>query len=283
MGWVEWPLFIFTVVAQTATGAFWWCCIALLVVGLAPSQAAHLESLTPTIWIMVVVAFCAAAFHLGRPLRAINTSFRFGRSHFSNEAVFGGAFAGLGVLGWLMGTFGIGSANIQLAVLGLTILASFAFLSSMTAFYLMPTVPTWNTPLTPAAYLVTTILGGSTVAATMFAAAGIERPGLLAYGPVFVASLALVAAIAVTLLQSARLPKINSSIKRAIDLSPHYAVLMAIRFVILFTALGIWMLELSRFGGISVTTGIACSMLVMLGELVGRGVHYGLHMTVGLR
>ena len=53
--------------------------------------------------LIAVVAFCAAAFHLGSPLRAINASFRFGRASFSNEVVFGSAFAGFGGLGWLMG------------------------------------------------------------------------------------------------------------------------------------------------------------------------------------
>ena len=283
MGWHEWPLFIFTVIAQAATGAFWWCCVALLVAALASDQAAQLESLMVVIWVMVAVAFCAAAFHLGRPLRAINASFRFGRAHFSNEVSFGSVFVGLGGLRWLMAVFGIGSPTLHWVVLGLTLLASFAFLYSMTAFYLMSTVPTWNTPLTPAAYLVTTTLGGSAVAATMFAAAGIAPFGILAYGPASAAALALVAAIIVTLLQSARLPMVNSTIKRAVDLSPNYAVLMAVRFVILFAALGIWALDLSCHGTLSVTTGIACSILVMFGEVVGRGVHYGLHMTVGLR
>jgi DMSO reductase anchor subunit len=283
MGWAEWPLVAFTVLAQTATGAFWWCCAALLVASLAPDQAAHLENLMAVIWVMVAVAFGAASFHLGRPLRAVNASFRLGRAPMSNEVVLGSVFAGLGVLGWLMGMVGLGAPTLRLTVLGLTVLASFAFLASMTAFYLMPTVPTWNTPLTPAAFLVTAILGGSPVAATMFAAAGIAPPGILAGGPVSVAGLALVAAVVVTLLQSARLPRINSSIKRAIDLAPHYAVLMAIRFVILFVAMGFWGLALSRAGALPVAAGIACSILVIAGELIGRSVHFGLHMTVGLR
>ncbi len=283
MGWDEWPLFVFTVIAQTAIGAFWWCCIALFAVGLAPDQAAHVESLMSVIWAMLVLAFCAAGFHLGRPLRFVNASFRFGRAHFSNEVVFGSVFVGLGVLGWLMGTFGVGSPTVQLAVHALTILVSFAFLTSMTAFYLMPTAPTWNTPLTPAAYLVTTILGGSAVAATMFSAAGIAPFGILAYGPVSIAALGMVAAVVVTLLQSARLPRINSTIKRAVDLSPNYAVLMTIRLVILFAAIAVWMLDLLRAGALSVNSGVACLVLVIFGELIGRGVHYRLHMTVGLR
>lgn len=283
MGWQEWPLFIFTVVAQAATGAFWWCCLALFTGLLVLDQTARLENLMLVIWLMIVVAFCAAAFHLGRPLRAINASFRFGRAHFSNEVSFGSFFVGLGGLRWLMIAFAIGSPTLQSVVLGLTVLASFAFLYSMTAFYLMPAVPTWNTPLTPAAYFVTTMLCGSAVAATIFAAAEIAPFGILTWGPMFVAALSVLAAITVTLLQSAGLPKISSAIKRAVDLSPNYASLMALRFAILSAALGIWVLDVSLYGALSVTTGIVCSLLVMFGEIVGRGVHYGLHMTVGLR
>ena len=58
----------------------------------------------------------------------------------------------------------------------------------------------------------------------------------------------MVAAVVVTLLQSARLPRINSTIKRAVDLSPNYAVLMTIRLVILFAAIAVWMLDLLRAG-----------------------------------
>jgi anaerobic dimethyl sulfoxide reductase subunit C len=283
MGWGEWPLMIFTVTAQAATGAFWWCCVALLAGGLPPDQVAQLERLMVVIWAMIVAAFAAAAFHLGSPLRGINASFRFGRSAFSNEVVFGSAFVGLGFLGWLMSTFGVGSASVQIVVLALALLCSFAFLASMTAFYMMPTVPTWNTPLTPAAYVLTTIIGGSTVAAPIFAAAGITQPAFLLNGPVAVVCVALVAAMAVTLLQSALLARIHSSIREASALSPHYGALMSLRFVILFSALGLWLLDLLGSEPVSVGTGISCIILVMIGEMVGRGVHYGLHMTVGLR
>jgi len=283
MGWHEWPLFVFTVTAQSATGAFWWCCIALLAGGLSPDRYSRLEGLMLAIWAMMAFAFSASAFHLGTPLRAINASFRFGRSPLSNEVVFGSAFIGLGVVGWMMGAWNIGTPTSRLFVLGLAIVCSFAFLASMTWFYMMPTVPTWNTPLTPAAHVLTAIIGGSAVAATLFAAAGITRPGVLHYGPVTLVSVAVVAAVVVTLRQCALLPSINSSIKRAADLSPHYAGLMALRFAILFSALGLWWLETLRSGTLSVGTGISCAILMIVGEMIGRGVHLGLHMTVGLR
>jgi len=283
MGWQEWPLFVFTVIAQSAIGAFWWCCAALLAGNLSADQYSHLNGLMLVVWAMAAFAFSASAFHLGTPLRAINASFRFGRSPLSNEAVFGGAFVGLGVVGWIMSTWDIGSDTSQLFVLGLTVVCSIAFLASMIWFYMMPTVPTWNTPLTPAAYVLTTIIGGSAVAAALFAAAGIVRPDFLRLGPVTLVSAALVVAVAVALRQNALLPGINSSIKRATDLSPHYASLMAIRFVILFSALGLWWLDMLRLGTLTVSAAITCVVLILVAEMIGRGVHFGLHMTVGLR
>ena len=283
MGWGESPLTVFTVVAQSAIGAFWWCCIALFAGGLPADQLSQIDRLMPIIWGMVVFSFCAAAFHLGSPLRAINASFRFGRSSFSNEVVFGSAFVGLGILGWLMDVSGFGPDILRSGVLGLTILCSFAFLASMTAFYMMPTVPTWYTSLTPAAYLLTTLIGGGTVAAVLFAAAGIGEPGLLRFGPPATVAAALAAAVVVTLLQGTRLARVRSSIRQASEVSPHFAGLMALRFVIVFSALGIWLSQFPPAEGLSVNAGIAVAVLMMLGEMVGRGVHYGLHMTVGLR
>ena len=145
MGWDEWPLFVFTVIAQTAIGAFWWCCIALFAVGdCAGSGRARGK---PDVGDLGNARACVLRRRLP-PRQAAAVRQRklpFGRAHFLNEVVFGSVFVGLGVLGWLMGTFGVGSPTVQLAVHALTILVSFAFLTSMTAFYLMPTAPTWNT------------------------------------------------------------------------------------------------------------------------------------------
>ena len=283
MGWREWPLIIFTVVAQSALGAFWWYCLALLAAGLSAEHAARLTAFSPAIWGMIILAFVAAGFHLGRPLRAINASFRLGRAHFSNEVVSGSAFVGLVMLWWLMSLLEIGPPALRLFVLVLALLVSFVFVTSMTLFYMMRTVPTWNTLITPASYLITVALGGSTVAATLFSATGIAFPGFLVAGPAVLAMLGLVAALTVTLWQSAWLSSVRSTIKKATDLSPHYAALMATRFLFLFAAVSIWLFSVSFAHGLAVPAGIACSILVICGELIGRGVHFGLYMTVGLR
>jgi anaerobic dimethyl sulfoxide reductase subunit C (anchor subunit) len=83
----------------------------------------------------------------------------------------------------------------------------------------------------------------------------------------------------VTLAQSASLPAINSSIKQAAELSPDYAGLMAFRFLLLFAALGLWRKQSGNGETLAVSTGVFCVILAMLGEMIGRGVFYGLYMT----
>lgn len=282
MGWNEWPLMFFTVIAQTAIGAFWWCSFALLAGGLAEDQRARLERAMLAIWVMMVVAFMFSSAHLGSPFRAINAIFRFGRAPLSNEVVFGSAFIGLGLLRWLTFVRNIGGAAMRKGLLLLTLAASLAFLWGMSSFYLMPTVPTWNTPLTPTAFVLTALIGGGAVAATLFAFAGIDNPAILRTGPVRLAGVALAAALLVTLAQSASLPSINSSIKHAAELSPNYASLMALRFLILFVALTFWFRQVARGNSLAVSVGVFCVVLVMIAEWLGRGVFYGLYMTVGL-
>lgn len=281
MGWNEWPLMFFTVIAQSAMGAFWWCFFALQGVGLSKDRCARLERVMLVIWGMMGVAFVFSSAHLGSPFRAINAIFRFGQSPLSNEIVFGSAFAGLGFLRWLMLTRQMGSEMVRKSLLWATFVASVAFLWGMTSFYLMPTVPTWNTPLTPMAFVLTALIGGGAVAATLFAVAGIDTP-ILRVGPARLAGVALVAAIGVTFAQSASLPTIHSSVKQAAALSPYYADLMTIRFLLLFAALGVWFRQVTPGRTLAVNTGIVCVVLALVGEWVGRGVFYGLHMTVGL-
>lgn len=282
MGWNEWPLMLFTVIAQCAMGAFWWCSFALLAGNLSEEQRARLERGMLVIWVMMGVAFVFSSAHLGSPFRAINAIFRFGQSPLSNEVVFGSAFAGLGFLRWLMVVRNIGSEAARKGVLLLTLACSLGFLWGMSSFYLMPTVPTWNTPLTPTAFILTALIGGGAVAATLFAAARISEPALLATGPARLASVALIAAVLVTLAQSASLPALSSSIKQAAELSPDYAGLMGVRFLLLFAALGLWLKRSGRGETLAVSTGVFCVILAMLGEMIGRGVFYGLYMTVGL-
>ena len=64
---------------------------------------------------------------------------------------------------------------------------------------------------------------------------------------------------------------------------PDYAQRMAGRFALLAAALAIW-LGAERRASLPAQRSLAtvALVLVLLGEMLGRSVFYGLHMTVGL-
>lgn len=282
MGWNEWPLILFTVISQTAVGAFWWCCLALIGADLSSEQRQRLERNMLLLWIMMGAAFALSSFHMGSPFRAMNSVLRFGQANLSNEIVFGGAFVGLGVVFWTLCLRDIGSAGVRRIVLLLSLLCSAAFLWNTISFYMMPTVPTWYTPLTPTAFVLTALMGGSAVACVLFSLSGISEPWLLRNGPAVLASAAVAVAVLVTILQATSLAGIQSDIHRAATLSPDYGILMVTRFALLFVALALWLRQLPRAGALSTAVCASSIVLIMLGEMIGRGVFYALHMTVGL-
>ncbi len=279
MGWNEWPLILFTVLAQTAVGAFWVQACFLLRPGTDAAAAERLARGTLPLWILMGIAFAASTFHLGMPLRGINALNRVGAAPLSNEIVTGSAFFALGGLYWLLTVTGKGSAASRRIVLGVATLFSVLFLAAMTSFYLMPTVPTWNTPLTPAAFVLTALIAGLLLGRERLYAAGFTAPAIGRAMLVTVALAVLVSAI-VTICQAVSLSTIHSSVHAAGDLVPDFAQLMGGRYLLLGAALIAWLIA-ERSGAPRLRLYLPLA-LVVVAESIGRGVFYGLHMTVGL-
>lgn len=94
--------------------------------------------------------------------------------------------------------------------------------------------------------------------------------------------LALVISAIVVLMQGSELATIHSSIQQASALVPAYGSLMAWRPVALALALICWIApQLKGYQPALPMLGLAF-VLVLIGETIGRGVFYGLHMTVGM-
>lgn len=279
MGWNEWPLIIFTVLAQSGVGAF---LLTVCVIFFAKRDAAtrlRLERSMLLIWIIMGLAFLTVALHLGSPFRALNSLFRFGQASLSNEVAFGSLFIGCGGLAWLLSLKDIAPA-LRKTLYALATILSFAFIWNMVGFYLMATVPTWNTPLTPLAFLVTAGLGGAMLANVVFSvarASSTRLNRLIAY----VAGLAAIGSALVTFCLLAKLPAIASSAHQAPALVPDIGGLQGLRFVLLVIAV---LLTFRFASGRSVSLPVAVIglVLVIAGELIGRGIFFALHMTVGV-
>lgn len=166
----ELPLVIFTICAQMSAGSF-------VVLGLIHLFGARVEPdvmdrvSDPALYALgplLVLGLVASTFHLGSPLRAINSLRHVGTSWLSNEIVTGMAFLVLG------GAFAICQWRKWLTARARQVLAMLAAAAGLflvyciSRVYSLRTVPAWDTAHTAMRFFATAfLLGGFAVAAAL--------------------------------------------------------------------------------------------------------------------
>ena len=277
-GWHEWPLVLFTVLGQCVAGA-------LIVSGygwLTAKDDAVKQRIVRSmffLWLVMGIAFLASVMHLGSPLRAFNSLNRIGASALSNEIASGSLFFAVGGLWWLVAFLGKMPATLGKIWLLLSMLLGLVFVYAMTNVYQIDTVPTWYNGYTTLAFFMTMLLSGPLFAALLLRAAGVSCSPAKFAG---ISVLALLVTVAVVVLQGLSLGEIHSSVQNAGALVPDYASLQVWRILLLVAGLGCWICPLVRRKEPSVG-GLALGLVsVLAGEIIGRGLFYGLHMTVGM-
>ena len=277
-GWHEWPLVLFTVLGQCVAGA-------LIVSGygwLTTKDDAVKQRIVRSmyfLWLVMGIAFLASVMHLGSPLRAFNSLNRIGASALSNEIASGSLFFAVGGLWWLVAFLGKMPATLGKIWLLLSMLLGLVFVYAMTNVYQIDTVPTWYNGYTTLAFFMTMLLSGPLFAALLLRAAGVSCSPARFAG---ISVLALLVTVAVVVLQGLSLGEIHSSVQNAGALVPDYASLQVWRILLLVAGLGCWIYPLVRRKEPSVG-GLALGLVsVLAGEIIGRGLFYGLHMTVGM-
>jgi len=277
-GWHEWPLVLFTVLGQCVAGA-------LIVSGygwLTTKDDAVKQRIVRSmffLWLVMGIAFLASVMHLGSPLRAFNSLNRIGASALSNEIASGSLFFAVGGLWWLVAFLGKMPATLDKIWLLLSMLLGLVFVFAMTNVYQIDTVPTWYNGYTTLAFFMTMLLSGPLFAALLLRAAGVSCSPARFAG---ISVLALLVTVAVVVLQGLSLGEIHSSVQNAGALVPDYASLQVWRILLLVAGLGCWICPLVRRKEPSVG-GLALGLVsVLAGEIIGRGLFYGLHMTVGM-
>lgn len=277
-GWHEWPLVLFTVLGQCVAGA-------LIVSGygwLTTKDDVAKQRIVRSmffLWLVMGIAFLASVMHLGSPLRAFNSLNRIGASALSNEIASGSLFFAVGGLWWLVAFLGKMPATSGKIWLLLSMLLGLFFVLAMTNVYQIDTVPTWYNGYTTLAFFMTMLLSGPMFAALLLRAAGVSFNAARFAG---ISILALLVTVAVIVLQGVSLSEIHSSVQHASTLVPDYASLQVWRIVMLAAGLGCWICPLIRRKEPAVG-GLALGLIfVLAGEVIGRGLFYGLHMTVGM-
>jgi Tat-targeted selenate reductase subunit YnfH len=278
-GWHEWPLVLFTVLGQCVAGG-------VIVTGAAWMSASKNSELQVKIvramfflWAIMGVAFIASIMHLGSPLRAFNSLNRIGHSGLSNEIAAGSVFFAVGGFWWLLAVLGKMPAALGKVWLFLTMVLGLGFVWAMTRVYQIDTVPTWYNGYSTLGFFLTVVLGGPLLGAFLLRAANFPLKGAKL---ATLSVLALFVAIAVVILQAFSLADIYSSVQRATALVPDYATLQVWRIALLALGLGCWVCPLIRRTPPKTLALLVGFALVVAGELIGRGLFYGLHMTVGM-
>ncbi len=279
-GWHEWPLMVFTVLGQCVAGGFIVMALALLYGVKDRAVRKRAELLMVVLWILMGIGFIASILHLGSPLRAFNSLNRLGSSALSNEIASGSVFFAVGGFWWLLTVFGKMPQALGKIWAVLTMILGVVFVWMMSRVYLIDTVPTWFSVWTPLSFFLTMFIGGPLLGYLLLSAAGVSGWGMRIL-PV-VSLLALLVSMVVVLMQGMELATLHNSIQQASALVPEYGSLMAWRMVLLVIALVSWIVpQLKGYRpGVGLLT--LAMVLVIAGELIGRGVFYGLHMTVGM-
>ncbi|EOY8503341.1 MULTISPECIES: dimethyl sulfoxide reductase anchor subunit family protein [Enterobacter cloacae complex] len=280
-GWHEWPLMIFTVFGQCVAGGFIVLALALLKGDLKAEQQQRVVLSMFGLWVLMGIGFIASMLHLGSPMRAFNSLNRVGASSLSNEIASGAIFFAVGGLGWLLAALKKLPAGLRNVWLIVTMVLGVVFVWMMVRVYnTIDTVPTWYSVWTPMSFFLTMFIGGPLLGYLLLRVAGVDGWAMRLLPAVSL--LALVVSTMVALMQGAELATIHSSIQQASALVPEYGSLMAWRVVLLAVALVCWIAPQLKGYQPALPLLSVAFVLVLAGELIGRGVFYGLHMTVGM-
>lgn len=167
-------LVLFTVLSQTAVGS-----LILREILLYPAnnfQHSREFRVFSLLFTGIIIAFAigAAFLHLGKQSASVHALRNLRNSWLSREILFMIAFSLTVLLYWFNEKFlNLNALNFLLSLTG--IITGAGLLVSMSAIYMLPAVPSWNSPLTPVSFFVTAAAGGMSVLAILYAGYG---PGL---------------------------------------------------------------------------------------------------------
>ncbi|EOJ6484376.1 dimethyl sulfoxide reductase anchor subunit family protein [Escherichia coli] len=256
-GWHEWPLMIFTVFGQCVAGGFIVLALALLKGDLRAEAQQRVIACMFGLWVLMGIGFIASMLHLGSPMRAFNSLNRVGASTLSNEIASGSIFFAVGGIGWLLAMLKKLSPALRTLWLVVTMVLGVVFVWMMVRVYnSIDTVPTWYSIWTPMGWAMRLLPA--------------------------ISVLALVVSGVMSVMQGTELATIHSSVQQAAALVPDYGALMSWRIVLLAVALCLWIAPQLKGYQPAVPLLSVSFILLLAGELIGRGVFYGLHMTVGM-
>ncbi|OAT77862.1 dimethyl sulfoxide reductase [Mangrovibacter phragmitis] len=280
-GWSEWPLMLFTVLGQCVAGGFIVMALVLLCTSPGAERQKRVTLAMLGLWVLMGIGFIASMMHLGSPMRAFNSLNRIGASALSNEIASGSLFFAIGGIGWLLAVVNKLSQPLRTLWLVVTMVLGVVFVWMMVRVYnTIDTVPTWYSIWTGLRFFLTMLMGGPLLGYLLLRIVGVEGWGMRLLPAVSL--VALLGSAVVAVMQGSELATIHSSVQQAQALVPQYGALMAWSLLLLAAALVCWVVPQLKGYYPAVPVLSLAFVLVLVGELISRGVFYGLHMTVGM-
>ena len=170
-GWEDVPLILFTLLAQIAAGGFWamfW-------------MFSSMRSLTASLVIGICLAggMLASFAHLGRKKNAWRALTRLRKSSLSREILFAGLFG----LGWLFTVLEmILWRRNSFEGLAVTAILGMGLIHNMSQVYRFPAAPGWNTWRTNVGFMISALLLGNSIMASVLAYEARVGGGQLPFG-----------------------------------------------------------------------------------------------------
>lgn len=275
----EYSLIFFTVLGQTAVGAY--ILFALRSMVSDENDIARYRVPLFILWAIMGVGFLFSTTHLGSPLRAFNALNKVGSAWLSNELFFGAAFFAVGGLQWLLNVLNKSTPVLNKVMSFATIVLGVVFMYAMISVYMIDTVPTWNNVFTPMSFVMTIAVGGLLLWQWMASLAD-DSAYLLERNNAIVALVLVAVSLAVTLGKALLLGDIQTSLAKASELVPNLNMYLIAQVVLLVAALLIWILPLINKARVNPINMAVALVLFWASELLGRALFYTTHMTYGL-
>ncbi|MGR5097000.1 dimethyl sulfoxide reductase anchor subunit family protein [Vibrio maritimus] len=277
----EYSLIFFTVLAQTAVGAYLLVSARALVMGHDIEKINSYKIPMFFLWAIMGLGFLFSLTHLGSPLRAFNSFNQLGSTWLSNEVFFGAGFFVVGGFQWLLSILKVGGTGVQKALMVVAMVLGCIFMYAMVNVYLIDTVPTWFNVYTPLSFMITMVVGGLLLSQFVIVTANdshfaVDRNILI------LAFIAVAISLVVTVGKANLVGDIQTSVAKASELVDGLGGYLGVQVALLLGGLLIWTLPMLNRSEVNPVNLALALVLILASELIGRGLFYSLHMTSGL-
>ena len=279
----ELPLALFTTLAPIGAGAFVALAIALLTTPFSDEQLKRIDRMTLIPLVVVIMGFAASFFHLASPLHAPGVFSGVGASPLSNEILVGAIFTVLAVVYVVCALTGRLSGGARKVLVVVVAASALVFACFTGLAYVMETIASWNSPLSPVQIVGFALAGGIALGTLVLALSGALPTAL--QGAYRQAALIVVVAGAVLALvglcgQAALVGSLANPHVAGADLVA--AAMPWLAGAVVCLVLGCAATVVALRGRSAVVAAVSASTLVVVGVFVARLVFYGLQLSVGL-